>query len=159
MLFIYVCIYSFAIVYTIELFISWWHHDFHENYEIGNALGYIWKILNFTSSSTRETRTSHLKFMIRNAASLCRSHFADSHFSNLSGGWVYTLLRDLATVQPIINQRHIQMMMFEGLPKTFPQATANACKLQPAPVRYRHCRLLPTTAYYLPTLSPIDAHK
>ena len=48
-------------------------HDFHENYEIGNASGYIWEIssfTSFTSSPTRETRASQLKFDVGNAALL-----------------------------------------------------------------------------------------
>ena len=39
-----------------------------ENHDIGNAPGDIWEISSFTSSPTRETRASQLKFDIGIAA-------------------------------------------------------------------------------------------
>ena len=66
----WLCVYliiRYCLYYRI-VYITWWRHDFHENYEIGNASGYIWEISSFTSSPTRETRASQLKFEVGNAA-------------------------------------------------------------------------------------------
>ena len=54
--------YSFAIVYTMELFICDGATNFTRITKSGMLLGYIWEISSFTSSSTRETRTFQLKF-------------------------------------------------------------------------------------------------